>query len=270
MNYLTRSKITILSIIEFTRFLSWVPTIQQNLTASLLLLMLLSIDTNYFIYFLFSIIIQIFLLAYTFVVNDVGDREIDIKAGKIKQIQRYSKKKIALILSVLAGGSLFIPLWFGSFFIKVVSIATFLLLTFYSLKPFRFKERGILGILVADGAQRSALLLIFGLFISAQPLFIAFFMGWLFLIGFQDELNHQLMDTDADETSGAHTWIQQVGYEYGKSVLIIFLIISLIYLLLPFLFLDPFLACVVSITLFVFRAITMQIIYGKILSTLKD
>ena len=265
MSYLNRFKTNLLFIIQFTRFLSWVPTIQQNLTASLLLLMLSSIDTNYFVYFLFSIIIQIFLLAYGFIVNDVGDKEIDIKAGKIKPIQRYSKKKIILILSIIAGGFLFIPLCYGTLLVKVVSIVTFLLATFYSLKPFRFKERGLWGILVADSTQRPALFLIFGLFISAQPLMIAFFMGWLFIIGFQDELNHQLMDIDADEKSEACTWIQQVGPKYGEKVLIILLIISSIYLILPFFFLNLLLACIVSITLFIFRAITVQLIYYKIL-----
>lgn len=264
MSYLNRFKTNLMFIIKLTRFLYWVPTLQQNLTASLLLLILSSIDTSKFVYFLFFAIIQIFLFAYTFVVNDVGDKEVDIKAGKIKPIQRYSKKKIALILSVLAGGSLFIPLYYGSFLVNVVSISTFLLLTFYSLKPFRFKERGIWGILVADGAQRSALFLIFGLFISAPPLLIAFFMGWLFIIGFQDELNHQLMDIDADEKSGACTWVQHVGHEYGEKVLIASLILSSIYLILPFLFLTLLLACIVSIALFIFRATTMQIIYEKI------
>ena len=250
-------------MMKFTRFLSWVPTIQQNLIAALLLVMLSTVSAEYFIYFLFFVVIQIFLLAYTFIINDVGDKEIDIKAGKLKPIQGYSKKKILLILGVFTVGSLFIPLGLGSFSVKVVSITTFLLLTFYSIKPLRFKERGIWGIVVADGAQRSALFLIFGIFISAQPFLIAFFMGWLFLIGFQDELNHQLVDIDDDKESGVHTWVQQVGYAAGRKLLVIFLVFSLAYLILPFLFLDPFLACIVSITLFVFRALTMQIIYEK-------
>jgi 4-hydroxybenzoate polyprenyltransferase len=242
----------------------WIPTLQENLVVSFLLLIAPVIQKDNLINLLYFMFVQTFMLAYTFIVNDVADKEIDIKAGKIKPIQTYSKKKTALVLGVLAFGSLFIPLWYGSFLVKIVSIVTFLLLTFYSLKPLRFKERGLLGLLVADGAQRSALFLIFGLFISAQPLLIGFFMGWLFLIGFQDELTHQLMDTDADKKSGTRTWTQQVGYQYGKKVLTTFLVASMIFLLIPFLFMDFVIACVIAITLFVFRATTMQFISDEI------
>jgi len=223
-----------------------------------------------FLVLLFFIITQLFLLAYTFVLNDVGDKDLDIRAGKIKPIQGYSYLKIVVILSTLAAGSLFIPLYSGDFLVKVISVTAFLLLTFYSLEPLRFKEKGIIGIIIADAAQRSILFLIFGLFISAKPLLIIFFMGWLFIIGFQDELDHQLVDIENDEKSVARTWVRQVGYRSGKKVLITFLVVSLIYLLFTFLFLDPYVACVVSITLFIFRFRVMGAIYYKTIFQAKD
>lgn len=266
MFFLNKLKANLVFLLKFTRFLFWAPTVQQNLTAALLLILLSPANPSAPLNLMVFLIIQFFMFTYTFVVNDVGDKTIDIKAGKIKPIQQYSTIKTTLIISLFAAGSLIFPLYYGNLWASVVSVFTFLLLTFYSLKPIRFKERGLLGPLVADVAQRSLLFLIFALSFSAQPLLIAFFMGWLFLIGFQDELNHQLADIDADEKSGALTWVQRKGRKLGEHVLIAFLAVSLLYLFLPFLFLDFYSACLVSITLFIFRAITLQLIYGRFFS----
>jgi 4-hydroxybenzoate polyprenyltransferase len=241
----------------------WVPTLQQNLTSALLLLIVTPMGENNLLHLLFFAIIQVFLLTYGFVINDIGDKESDIAAGKLKDIQKYSKKKSSLIISLLTVGFLFIPIFFGGVLIMVLSVFIFFLATFYSLKPLRFKERGILGILVADISSRSALFLIFGLFISAQPLNILFFMGWLFVIGFQDELNHQLVDISADKKSGAKTWVQVVGQKRGEQFLIAALMLSFLYLIIPFLLFTFLFACIVTFVLFIFRVLTLQYIYYR-------
>ena len=126
MHFFNRVKTNLVFLIKFTRFLSWVPTLQQNLTAALLLLLLSPVSTIAYLNFMVFIIIQFFMLAYTFVVNDVGDKAFDIKAGKIKPIQNYSKMKTALILSLLAVGSLVFPLYYGNLWVMVISIVTFI------------------------------------------------------------------------------------------------------------------------------------------------
>ena len=213
-------------------------------------------------YIVFFVIFQFFILAYTFVVNDVADKSIDIKSGKIKSVHKYSDKTVIFILSILAIGLLFIPLYFGNLLVRIISIAAFLSLTFYSVKPVRFKERGFLGIIVVDGAQRSLLFLIFALFISADILPTIFFFCWLFIIGFQDELGHQLRDIENDEKADVRTWARCIGFERAKIVLIAFLVASLFYLFVPFLFLNFYTSLAISSVLFIFRARTYIYVYG--------
>jgi 4-hydroxybenzoate polyprenyltransferase len=248
--------------LRFTRFESWLSTLESNLVASFLLLLLGPFKQSNFVYFLFFIIFQFFLLAYAFVLNDVCDKNIDIMAGKNKPIHRYSKKRVALILSVLAGSSLCLPLIFGNLLVKVASLVALALSTFYSVKPIRFKERGILGIIVADGTQRSLLFLIFALFISGMLLPTIFFFCWLFIIGFQDELGHQLRDRENDEKTRANTWAPKIGYNLGEKVLIASLAASLIYLCLSFLFFEFYTACAISAALIIFRIRNYLYIYG--------
>jgi len=249
----SRLKSMVLFLASFTRFSSWLFNLQSNIIASFLLLFLEPFKRSNFVYLIFFIIIQVFLFAYSFVINDAADKDIDIKAGKFKPIQEYSNRKIILILSILAGGYFLIPLYYGDLLIIIISITTFLLLTFYSLKPLRFKERGLLGMIIMVGASRSALFLIFALFISARSLMTAFFMGWLFIIGFQDELAHQLEDIANDEKSGVNTYGRSLGYDHGKKILTRSLIVTLVYLCIPFLFLEFYTSFVVSATLALFR-----------------
>jgi len=261
MTFLSKIKTNIFFLMKFTRFMYWVPTLQQNLTAAFLLLFLTSINETSLLNLLFFAVMQVFLLTYIFVVNDVGDKEIDVKAGKIKAIQKYSKKRTALIVLGLIAGFLFIPFYYGNLSVIAASIFTLFLATFYSIKPIRFKEHGAWGIIVADFSQRSALFFIFALLVSAPLSLTTFFMGWLFIIGFQDELNHQVMDISADKKSNAKTWIQHIGKQRGERFLLIALAFSFVYLLIPFLMFNVLLATLVSFTLFIFRALTTQFIY---------
>lgn len=263
LNYL---KTAISFFMEFTRFGSWLSTIESNLIASFLLLLLEPFKQSNFVYLVFFIIIQFFLLAYTFIVNDFADKNIDIIAGKNKPIHKYSKQRVALILIIFAGSSLCLPLVFGNFLVKLTSIVALILLTFYSVKPIRFKEKGILGIIIADGAQRSLLFLIFALFISARLFPTVFFFCWLFIIGFQDELGHQLRDIKNDEKAGVRTLAQRVGYKLGRKILIASIVISLIYLCIPFLFLEFNTSCVISTTLIIFRMRNYIYVYSSTLT----
>ncbi len=243
----------ILQIVEFTRFRHWVAILQENLVASFLLLLLIPFNGINNIFLLIFVIMQIFFLTYAFVVNDFSDRDIDIKAGKFKPIHKLSKQKIALVLCLLIGGFLIIPLYFGNLLIDIILLILLFFATFYSLKPIRFKERGILAIIVADIAQRSVPFLILGLWVSASPVLILFFVGWLFMIGFQDELGHQLADLRNDEKSDTHTWARRVGYEFGEKTLIAFLVLSVAYLFSSLLIVPFYDALGVSIILIVFR-----------------
>lgn len=203
------------------------------------------------------------MFAYTFVVNDVSDKEIDISAGKIRPIQSYSQKKQMLILIALSIGALVIPVYLGTYVVKIISIITFMLLTFYSLKPLRFKEKGIIGLIVAAGAQRSCLFLIYAGLVSANLTSILFFVIWLFIIGFQDELGHQLIDLKNDEISSVQTWVRKMGVKTGKRVSFMFLFLTIVFPVFAFLFFEFFAAIVIFAVLLIFRINALADLYRK-------
>jgi 4-hydroxybenzoate polyprenyltransferase len=259
-NSLSSIKGKVSVVITITRFRNWLPLLQENLIAALLLAIVMPFQKVNLVNILLFTITIAFFLTYSFVINDVCDKDIDNKAGKIKPIHSFSRRKIALILCLLICGSIFLPLYFGDLLEKLAIILAVILLTFYSMKPIRFKERDILAIIVADAGMRDIPFLIFGLLISATPSIILFFLGWLFIIGFQDELGHQLSDFKNDEKSGARTWVQHVGREYGEKVLFSFVLGSFVYLLFSFLVLELYAALAVSAALILLRFVGD---YGK-------
>jgi 4-hydroxybenzoate polyprenyltransferase len=243
--------------------MNWLPTLQSNLVVSFLILLSQRFEANAIFPLLFLFVIfQVFVFAYTFVVNDISDRDIDLSAGKIRPIQEYSKRKQTIIIVTLAAAALSIPLSLGDSIVKITSIITFLLLTFYSFKPLRFKERGIIGLIVAAGAQRSALFLVYGQLLLANASHVLFFMIWLFIIGFQDELGHQLTDMENDEKASVKTWVSQVGQKKGKRVSRIFLLLTFGFPFLSFLFFDVISALAVSVVLIIFRLAVIANLYS--------
>jgi 4-hydroxybenzoate polyprenyltransferase len=84
-------------------------------------------------------------------------------------------------------------------------------MAFYSLPPLRFKERGILGLIVASIAQRSLPGLVFFATYRHWETDTLLFSFLYFFVGLRWIIAHQIWDFENDSNSGVRTFAAQIG-----------------------------------------------------------
>jgi 4-hydroxybenzoate polyprenyltransferase len=149
------------------------------------------------------------------ILNDITDIKLDALAGKKNRMKNFSKfqRGVFLTLSILLG-LLFV--WI----LRTVPMAmTFYLLCgfsyiFYSVKPFRLKEKGVWGILAdAFGSQvfstlYATFLVLANTKIEIPTLQILLIAVWSACFGIRGILWHQFHDLENDRKSGIYTVVQ--------------------------------------------------------------
>ncbi len=144
---------------------------------------------------------------FGYAINDFSDKEIDRKAGKENVMGEISPAAGLFVLALLVMGCLpFLAMhWNGK------TALLFALVYFwgaaYSVRPFRFKERGALGLLVSSLAQR-ALPLLPLLGADARMWRAVLLWGAVgFLTGLRYILIHQYEDMENDRQTGTRTFV---------------------------------------------------------------
>ena len=154
--------------------------------------------------------------AYVSVINDLTDRDDDLAAGKTNRLIGRSRAMVALLIgATVAAGVVFAWLWRHDTLLLGCYLAAWLAFSLYSLPPFRFKSRGLAGVLCdASGAHLFptlvAVILAFrgaGRAISVP--WIASVAVWAFTYGLRGILWHQLTDVDNDRSAGVRTFAQR-------------------------------------------------------------
>lgn len=152
--------------------------------------------------------------AFGYCINDVADRDCDLRAGKFNRAANVSAASWAIFLALTATGSVSLSLfWAADLAAPALVLSGLLLAIAYSLPPLRLKERGAVG-LVAGAASQWVLPV---LAISAAQT-----RGWsspaawciAFLglaIGIRWMAIHQLQDTMADRRAGVRTYASRGG-----------------------------------------------------------
>ena len=169
------------------------------------------------IFFIFSILST----SYGYLINDFADRELDLKHQKPNTFENDSKTKAVWVVSIV----FFLSLIAGVRFIQkpyfpVLWLGWFLISTFYSLKPFRFKERGPAGLLSAVIAQRFIpVLMVFSIWGSVSGKFMIAAVLYVFFRGLSSDLNHQLDDYNNDKQTHTSTFAVKAGLERGTKIL---------------------------------------------------
>lgn len=146
-------------------------------------------------------------LAFSYVINDFSDIEVDRKAGKHKIISELSTVIIIVSMILLATIGI-IPL-----LILVQNKIGYLLLTAfiylagaaYSIHLFRFKEKGVIGLLECSIAQRCFPLLPLFFIVKVPMIFFGIFQVISFVNGIRYLLIHQNIDYENDLKSGVIT-----------------------------------------------------------------
>ncbi|MGN1157334.1 MAG: UbiA family prenyltransferase [Agathobacter sp.] len=159
-------------------------------------------------------------LAFGYLINDYADMEVDKKAGKEKIIHRLP----ALIPFFLVIGSVVLgclPVLFVSHEWKTILVLVIIYFFggSYSAPPLRFKERGILGLLVSSTAQRCFPLLLIPILLDV-PVDGGYVLWMLlsFCVGIRYILVHQYIDAENDRRTGVETYV--IHHQLEVAVLI--------------------------------------------------
>jgi 4-hydroxybenzoate polyprenyltransferase len=244
---------TLSNLLKLVRAYEWIDKLQLNFIAAFILIIYLSNPIQYFSKIIILGLYIIFLGSYGYVINSYADRESDSKVGKHSESLYFSKRQIRSILVVFAIPSIAIPLSFPDTRIWILGITTFLLVTFYSLRPLRFKERGTSGIITAALTQRTLPFLLFVFLIPNHNSIIAYFLlFWLSLIGIAIIMTHQFSDFEKDLKSGVNTWAVERGKRSVKNWINSILTLILVCVLAPIIIFPLYEGATISLIILAF------------------
>lgn len=205
-------------------------------------------------------------LGFGYAINDYSDREIDKKIGKTNVMGELSNWKCLSILILLVLGG--VP--FAAMIFSVPSLLLFVFVYFwgaaYSVRPFRFKEKGVAGLLVSSLAQRTIPLLpLLSISKSYWPIVcICGISG--FLVGLRYILIHQYEDIANDQLTGTNTYVKNHNRSISKMVYASFVIECVLVLALELFFIKSVVGYALALLCIVQTYITyhtIQHIYRK-------
>ena len=150
---------------------------------------------------------------YVSIINDITDIKEDAIAGKKNSMANLPIwARVTLVAICLVVGAYFIFALYPDVPSMIFQGLSYLVFTFYSVKPFRFKHHGFLGVLCdASGAHLFPSLLIFTnlMFFFREPIdfILAVSIGiWALMYGLRGILWHQFFDKENDIKSGTRTF----------------------------------------------------------------
>jgi len=215
-----------MNILKSIRYKEWLTSKIPLMVVPLLGYMILQGTTFYNI----ALLVQwtLFLMcfyAFGYIINDYADREVDKIVGKENSLIHISKASAAFrVFVVFALG--FIIAIYNHFDIKtlLIIVAIYILGASYSAKPFRFKEKGILGVIVSSFAQRSMPLLLLIPYINIKPVELILWMVLGFAVGLRYIFIHQYIDLENDLKSGINTFLtkRKINVELTIKTIFIF------------------------------------------------
>lgn len=187
-----------------------------------------SVETNPIYTFLASVSVIIGVAGIGYLTNDLGDRKKDAVISKENATSNLSSVNL-FFLFFLFFSLTFLP-WFYLYF-SLISLCLLglqiLLFIVYAFPPFRFKEKGIMGIITDSLYAHTipALLATFTFYRMNQVFksdiiyFTSTLLLWQFVLGLRNIILHQLKDYENDNNSNTKTFVTNHGIE--KSVFLV-------------------------------------------------
>jgi hypothetical protein len=152
--------------------------------------------------------------------NDLCDRREDQAAGKMRWIGSLPGPLGLMITAFLmAAGLTTVLLVGGSLRATLVYAGTILLGLFYSLKPLRFKERGIWGLLVYALSATMVFVLVPWTWFPSGPVLLAALLAAVMSDKWIQIHFHQVVDQPADLEKATRTYAVRVGLDRARSTL---------------------------------------------------
>lgn len=188
-----------------------------------------------FLFFLGSLAIG---AVYVSVVNDLTDIQEDLAVGKKNRMANLSAWPRALILT----GCLGIGVVFGCFMwpdllTVILYVMAWIAFSLYSVPPFRFKERGLLGVICdASGAHLfPSLLMVSGISYAMGVEIDYYWFGlvgiWALTFGCRGILWHQFLDRENDIKTNVTTFATRTNPEKFKSIAVVLFSVELVALI---------------------------------------
>ena len=205
---------------KLMRYRGWKVWMSYDMHVSLLAIFYILIVDNLFRPFDSLILISSlgFYFMYGFLINDFYDMPYDIAAGKRRAVQELSRKEfISIILLVVFISALHLLYLKEPYYIATY-VASYILATLYSAPPIRFKNRGVLGIIINGFIEKMLPVLAVFAFFTHFGIDTLIFLIASFFIGIVDILTHQIYDYDDDLRNRIRTFVVDIGIEKGLKV----------------------------------------------------
>jgi len=172
-------------------------------------------------------------LAFSYVINDFTDMEIDKKAGKKKVMHKLPKPVIVITMIALVFVGV-LPMF--AIVVEKVSYLVYTLVLYiagsaYSV-PYllRFKERGFIGLIECSVAQRCMPLIPIVFLFPINWIFLGVFIILSFVNGIRYILIHQAIDYENDIKTGVKTYVSEGHNKYKAYVFAAFFIECLLFI----------------------------------------
>lgn len=152
--------------------------------------------------------------AFGYAINEVADRETDVRAGKSNRATDVAWGVWASFLAITGAGAVFLAtLWGSDTVAPALVLGDLVFAAAYSLPPIRLKERGVVGLIAGAAAQWAVPTLAIS---ASQPggwsdptAWCASLLG--LAIGLRWMAVHQLQDRFGDRQAGVRTYAAEGG-----------------------------------------------------------
>ena len=245
----------------------WKVWMSYDMHISLLALLYISTICEVDLLHFFALISSLgFYFMYGFLVNDFFDMPFDSATGKIRAVHYISRKAFIIIIIAV---SIICALHF--FYLRnplfiVVYVSSYLLATFYSSPPIRFKERGFIGIVVCALVEKALPVLAIFSFFSIFSVETAIFLAASFTVHMSEIITHQIYDYESDMRTGTRTFaVVSIEKAFKTSKIIYFLSAALMFLLCVIFLKIPYTYFLMIMTSAVYVILHILISKGKLI-----
>lgn len=216
-------------ILRLVRFQNWwLFKIPPLLSIAYILIIIKNFSFQDSIILLSGIFISIICVAiYGYLINDIFDKEEDKLLGKLNLIGEKSVRfQVGIIVIFVILGFTFPMILNFNPLSKMFLGVNFLLPTLYSVPPFRFKEKGLLGIIfdslgvhVIPTLFVGSVILSYGNSSSLILMQLIIAILWAFFYGVRGVIIHQIWDRENDIKAQVKTFISNT--EINRVIIII-------------------------------------------------
>ena len=176
------------------------------------------------------------LLIGGYTLNDITDFGQDTALSRDSKASPRPRHSLIIAVTALVVGAILMLVATRKALALGIVAATLLTGMAYSLRPIRFKERGVWGVILGAAPQKPALFLVFAAMLSAWNWLTAVLAVWLLCGSLLGVLGHQIIDYPDDLAVGVRTFTARHGTRLSFRLCVACAAVIGIMVLVPFAF----------------------------------